>query len=334
MIPYKSIPTMAQAMDNRMGTAAHAKQPKSEPAVTGGFDALLSIAGDEDPSGSSSGGHGAISGLWGTLISHYLKTGLPREHAGSVPEILRSAESGGAPASGDMGVLPAAGCTAGEGRLHDEWRGASAAHSALDATAGLGSLSAGFESGSGGGGASGDDPGGGTSYGIYQIASRPGTMGRFIDFLDREAPAWAERLRAAGEADTGGTAGEMPRVWQAIAAEDSTELERLQHAFIAATHYRPAAQQMEAAGLRMTERSEALQEALWSTAVQHGPGGAVRIFRSALSQVGAGAADASIIEQVYALRAETADGHAPALASALRNRFRAEKRQVLGMLQG
>ena len=202
--------------------------------------------------------------------------------------------------------------------------------------AALGILSAAFESGAAGCDAIGYDPGGGTSYGIYQIASRPGTMDRFIDFLDREAPAWADRLRAAGEANTGGRGGEMPRVWKAIASEDPDRFTGLQHAFIEATHYRPAEQKiLGSEGLAVAERSEALREVLWSTAVQHGPDGAARIFQTALERLRAGGgdpSDAAVIEQVYRLRADTADRHDPDLASALRNRFRVEKRQSLELL--
>ncbi len=62
----------------------------------------------------------------------------------------------------------------------------------------VGALSAKFESGSAGVAAIGYDRVGGTSYGKYQIASKPGTMDRFLSYLDKNAPAWAERLRSAG----------------------------------------------------------------------------------------------------------------------------------------
>ena len=54
----------------------------------------------------------------------------------------------------------------------------------------LGALSAQFESGKQGVSAIGYDKNGGTSYGAYQIASRPGTMDQFISFLNGKEPRW------------------------------------------------------------------------------------------------------------------------------------------------
>lgn len=350
---YMAIPTMAQAMSNKVGTTAHAKQPGTDAAAKNLFETLLSAAGSSG-TGEGSGVLGAedadARGMWGTLLSKYMATGLTREEtdrsagdallsstAGLGPEalgaMLRARLGEGAalsdigPGTGSINRL-ANGAIAGSGNRPADAAGAG--------EAALGFLSAAFESGAAGCDAIGYDPGGGTSYGIYQIASRPGTMDRFIDFLDREAPAWGERLRAAGEANTGGRGGEMPRVWKAIASEDPARFTGLQHAFIEATHYRPAEQKIfENEGLAVAERSEALREVLWSTAVQHGPDGAARIFQIALDRLRAGggdSSDAAIIDQVYALRADTAARHDPELASALRNRFRAEKRQSLEIL--
>jgi hypothetical protein len=329
---YMAIPTMAQAMANKVGTTAHPRQPGRSEAAESLFETLLAAAASRP----SAAAPRDISGIWGTLMSKYLETGLTREErerAAGAGVILPPMRPAGGLAPAALGALPEAGLGDGSAGPDAGPAAGSPESRAPEAPAGLGVVSATFESGASGVDAIGYDRGGGTSYGVYQIASRTGTMDRFIDFLDGAAPLWAERLRAAGAADTGSTDGGMPRVWRAIAAEDPDRFTGLQHAFIEATHYRPAERRIEESGLRVAERSEALREALWSTAVQHGPGGAARIFRTALSRLGDGAADAPIIEQVYAHRAETADGHAPALASALRNRFRAEKRQVLDLLE-
>ena len=326
-----AIPTMAQAMANKVGTTTYARQPGNDPAAEGLFKTLLSAAGTgatENAADASRWSSTDDSGIWGILLSKSMASGSAKHDAvtgssfGTVPMIP----------PGDSG-MGAAFLNAGLEKIRGDGSPGCGEARAGEA---LGSLSAAFESGAAGVGAIGYDPGGGTSYGIYQIASKPGTMNRFIDFLAGEAPAWAERIRSAGEANTGGKDGEMPRVWKEIASEDPKRFAGLQHAFIEATHYRPAERKIaESTGLRVAERSEALREVLWSTAVQHGPDGAARMFRMAMNRLSRGGeelSDAAIIEQIYSLRADTADRHAPDLASALRNRFRAEKRRSLDLL--
>lgn len=324
IMSHLAIPTMAQAMANKVGTTAHARQPRTDPAAEGLFETLLSASGKGQTEGSAGGSRTSAAdepGIWGILLSKYMATGLAGKETAS-------------PGFSSIAVPAVPAAASGNGDA-DSWDGSPDGVEPRDGST-LGSLSAAFESGTEGVGAIGYDPGGGTSYGVYQIASKPGTMDRFIDFLAGETPAWAERLRSAGNTDTGGKGGEMPRVWQEIASEDPERFTGLQHAFIEATHYRPAERKIaESAGLRVADRSEALREVLWSTAVQHGPDGAARIFSAALERLGRGGedpTDAAIIEQVYSLRADSADRHAPDLASSLRNRFRAERRQSLDLL--
>ena len=151
-----------------------------------------------------------------------------------------------------------------------------------------GAVSARFESGADGIAAIGYDRTGGTSYGKYQIASTPGTMSDFIKFLKTEAPDLAARLEKAGTANTGGKTGAMPTAWRAIAAKQPERFERLQDAFISKSHFEPTlAAISKETGLRASEFSDPLKEAMWSTAVQHGPSAASRIFVRAIDTVGA-----------------------------------------------
>ncbi|MEJ5366316.1 MAG: hypothetical protein WHS86_14550 [Desulfosoma sp.] len=203
---------------------------------------------------------------------------------------------------------------------------------------GLGSLAARFESGSLGSEAVGYDPGGGTSYGLYQIASRTGTMERFLDFLAVHEPRWAQRLRAAGPADTGGSDGAMPRVWKAIARENPERFAQLQQAFIRETHYEPARRAVEdATGVDLEKASRAVQEALWSASVQHGPGRAADMFIRALKSQGLGGSpvdEAALIHSVYRDRGRSSRFFSGSLREALLRRFQQEKAMVLAMLTG
>ena len=210
--------------------------------------------------------------------------------------------------------------------------------SAPAAETGMGRLSARFESGGDGIAAIGYDRTGGTSYGKYQIASRVGSMKSFLNFLDGEAPDIAQRLRKAGPADTGSRKGGMPDAWRAIAAEQPERFEELQESFIRESHYRPALEVIvKRTGLEADSLSPAMREVIWSTAVQHGPAGAARIFDRA-DDVSGKPEDAGyerkLISNVYKIRAGQFGSSTAQVQQAVRNRFRQERELALNMLDG
>ncbi|NLI81071.1 MAG: chitosanase [Deltaproteobacteria bacterium] len=200
----------------------------------------------------------------------------------------------------------------------------------------IGTLSSRFESGPAGVDAIGYDTNGGTSYGIYQISSRAGTMKSFIEFLQERSPQWAQRLLSAGPANTGGVTGGMPSEWKRIAAEDPEGFSRVQHDFIEETHFTPALKEIrERTGVDVTQHSRVLSEVLWSTAVQHGPAGAARIFCKAIDRGrydGSSVTASELIGDVYATRARQFGSSTPAVRSAVQGRFREEKALALAML--
>jgi hypothetical protein len=210
----------------------------------------------------------------------------------------------------------------------------------------LGDLAARFESGSEGVAAIGYDRNGGTSYGKFQISSRAGTMSSFLRYLESAAPDLAGRLTAAGPANTGGRSGKMPEVWKRIASEDPVRFERLQNDFICKSHFEPALQDIEEnTGLRLEKIPPALQEVIFSTAVQHGPGGAARIVSRALSKVGKNAFNAalespdklrrageSLIKHIYAIRAGQFGSSTQQVQAAARERLHLEMREALSLL--
>ncbi|MDL2268236.1 hypothetical protein LJC46_09705 [Desulfovibrio sp. OttesenSCG-928-G15] len=211
----------------------------------------------------------------------------------------------------------------------------------------LGSLAAKFESGNDGIAAIGYDRKGGTSYGKYQIASRVGTMNNFIEYLDGNAPDIAKRLRNAGPANTGGRHGRMPTEWRKIAEENPTRFEQLQADFIRSSHFEPAKDAIaEATGVSLDKLPAAIQEVLFSTAVQHGPSATTRIVSQAVKRVGtqklqgimetkgrsAKKAGEQLITQIYNLRAKQFASSTPQVRTAVRNRLRMEMHEAIQML--
>jgi hypothetical protein len=183
----------------------------------------------------------------------------------------------------------------------------------------------------------GYDSRGGTSYGQYQIASKTGTMDYFLRFLDDKAPDIAGKLRSAGPADTGGRSGRMPATWKAVAASDPRRFEALQHEFIRSNNYSPAAKSIVlTTGVDVTRRSYALREVLWSTAVQHGPGGAERIFTQAIEKAEAMPPgqdfDKAVIEEVYRIRGQKFFRHNKRIREAVQSRFQDEKTTAIALL--
>jgi len=177
-----------------------------------------------------------------------------------------------------------------------------------------GILSAHFESGAAGAAAVGlSNRKGGTCYGTFQIASGTPTFKGFLYFLEKHAPDIAAKLEKSGPANTGSTSGHLPDEWRRIASEEPKRFARLQYQFVLQTHYRPALNAIEEnTGIDIAKLSPATQDVLWSTAVQHGVGGATGIFTQALGDVkalasnsktsGNAAFEKNLIEKVYQLR--------------------------------
>ncbi|WP_051954141.1 hypothetical protein [Xenophilus azovorans] len=144
----------------------------------------------------------------------------------------------------------------------------------------LGKTSERFESGGRGVGTVSNGKGdrGGASYGTYQLASKTGTLDKFL-----QASSYGKQFAGL----TPGTA-EFNAKWKEIAKDDPA-FGDAQHDFIKGTHYDPALAGLKAAGIDLSGHGAAVQDALWSTSVQFGAGsvkrndGAIGLFRKALA---------------------------------------------------
>jgi hypothetical protein len=184
------------------------------------------------------------------------------------------------------------------------------------------------------------DPGG-VSYGSYQMTSRGG--GTVLRFVRDAAFPWRDRF-------SGLTPGseEFSAKWRALAADAPEAFFEAQHAFIQKTHFAPMVRRIRlASGLDVTCRSHALQDAVWSTAVQHGPNSLV--MKRALAALGYLdvlppddlEGDRRLIGAIYAERGrKRADGrlaYFPRVTDSrvqrsLADRFAHEERDALAML--
>lgn len=202
----------------------------------------------------------------------------------------------------------------------------------------LGALSARYES-NGDPASIGHDSTGGYSYGTYQIATLTGTFSHFMNFLRASYPDLAQPLDAAGgsSAATNGTE-QFQDAWKSEAQQGPSRFQQAQHDFIQTTHY-----DVQVAGLKLkfgldvNQRSRALQNVVWSMAVQMG-GATQTIFRNVLQNLPSVATvdDAQLIPLLYAEREKVNIYFAsstPAVQASVLKRFQREQNDALQMLQ-
>lgn len=206
-----------------------------------------------------------------------------------------------------------------------------------------GSLSAKHEVGSGNSSTIAHDSTGGWSYGRKQFAAGGTTangaaMVGFIKVLKADAPELAAKLEAAGGASAAkaGTP-EFKAAWKAAStdprfpkAEDLAAKQQLVEPGRLAV--------AKSTGLDVDTRSKAVQEVLYSTAVQHGGSGAGRLWKNALKgKDPASMSDAEIINALYDERSKVTiyfRSSTPAIQRSVANRFKQERRDALAMLKG
>jgi LysM repeat protein len=201
----------------------------------------------------------------------------------------------------------------------------------------LGALSAKYETGGRGPGtvSTGSGDPGGVSYGSYQMATKMGTVKSFVT---QAGFPWLKNFRNL----TAGTA-EFTAMWKKIAADQTDAFQEAQHAYIKKTHYDVLVAKILADdALDVTSCSRAVQDAVWSTAVQHG--GATPIVHRACANVSCPRTDPDydkqLIRAIYAERGrKKPDGNlayfsrsSSNVQTGVANRFKNELQDALAML--
>lgn len=202
---------------------------------------------------------------------------------------------------------------------------------------GLGGLSKKYES-KGDPTVIGYDSTGGHSYGEYQIATKTGTMDNYMNYVKTNDPETYNRLQAAGGAEAAkrGDPG-FKAAWKETMSDP--ERAKSQHGFISASHYTPAASKIaKTTGIDVSQRSKAVQDVVWSTSVQHGAGGANKIFARATANLGPNPSDEEIIKAVYTERSKNNGAgyfgsSTPGVRSSVVRRFKKEEADALAMLR-
>jgi outer membrane biosynthesis protein TonB len=197
----------------------------------------------------------------------------------------------------------------------------------------LGALSAKFESSKAGPAAIGYDSTGGTSYGTYQLASKVGVVKEFLGYLSNVKPEWAKSLSESGEPNTGSTKGQFPDTWRKIATENPKEFDKIQHEFIEKKHYLPTVKSLSRIGYDVDSQPAAIKDVVWSTAVQHGSGGATSIFKKAIEESGGvNANPENIIKKVYDIRRTKFGSSTENIRASVNKRFDIESKMAMEML--
>jgi hypothetical protein len=207
----------------------------------------------------------------------------------------------------------------------------------------LGKLSEKYETGGRGPGtvSSGAGDAGGVSYGSYQMTSKNG--GTVAGFVSQPDFPWRDQFRNLTPGSQAFTAK-----WKEFALNEPSRFQASQHDFIKKSHFDPLVARIEADGrLVITSRSLAVQDVIWSTAVQHGPNAPV-VSRALDALKSGGALDLSdpdfdekFIKAIYAERGKKdAEGNlvyfsrnSRAVQGGVKKRFVDEEKEALEMLR-
>lgn len=187
----------------------------------------------------------------------------------------------------------------------------------------LGSLSAKYESnGKIGTIANTKGDKGGKSYGKYQLTTNSGHAQKFANSYGGALKG----LKAGTQA--------FDNAWKNEAKKNPQRFEQAQHMYIQNNHYHPAVNSIKKnTGLDVSKYPKAVQDVIWSVGVQHGAGGAGKLFKNAGVKNGMSAKQ--IIDLVYKERMKVDkyfSGSPKSIQNSVKNRFVKEYSDALKML--
>ncbi|PVY62165.1 hypothetical protein C7440_1658 [Pusillimonas noertemannii] len=191
----------------------------------------------------------------------------------------------------------------------------------------LGKTSKLFESGKGGAAtvSTGKGDFGGASYGTYQLASKTGTLQKFLD-----STQYGEQFKGM----TPGTK-EFNAKWKQVAKDDPA-FGDAQHNFIKQTHFDPQMEKLQKSGIDLSGRGAAVKDSIWSTSVQFG--GKTSLIEKALKgRDTEKMSDAEIVSAIQDYKIQNNDKLFASSSAAVRkgtlNRASQEKEKLLALAQ-
>ena len=188
----------------------------------------------------------------------------------------------------------------------------------------LGFVSGEFESGGNPGVIAKDNIG--YAYGAWQMNSAVGALRDFIKSIKND-----ERFAHLAELKI--DSPEFQNEWARVAKEYPNAFLEKQHEYIQKTKFKPVLDYARSAGLNTTNR--AVQEALWSQAVQHGFEGNKKIINAAAKKVGKSSSPDEIVRALYEARANYINGLSTlsdSLKVQINDRYRRESAKALGIV--
>lgn len=176
------------------------------------------------------------------------------------------------------------------------------------------------------------DPGG-VSYGAYQLASSASGGRQVQSFLTMDGALWRAKFENSDPTIPGGAFGAH---WKEIAAGQAQAFFLAQHAYIERTHYRPVVEYVKkATQFDIDQHSRALQNVVWSMAVQHGR--APSLVARGVEELGPEETspqldcDRKLVNTLYDIREAYVDAIG---LSNLRSRYKVERQDALQELGG
>lgn len=188
----------------------------------------------------------------------------------------------------------------------------------------LGFISGEFESGGNPGVIAKDNIG--YAYGAWQINSRVGGLRDFIKDIETD-----KRFEHLAELKI--DSPEFQDEWARVAKNYPNAFLEKQHEFIEKTNFKPVLYYARSAGLNTTNR--AVQEALWSQAVQHGFEGNKKIIDAAVKKVGKSSSADEIVRALYEARSNYVNGLSTlddSQKANIINRYKRESAKAFGII--
>lgn len=145
------------------------------------------------------------------------------------------------------------------------------------------------------------DKTGGWSYGLYQIATKTGTMNDYLNYILKNPSYFSfyNTLQQAGGNEAALIGNEQFKKAWAHLSQNKNFIQSQQD-FIINKKLKPALHYIkDIKGLDFDKRSPVIRDVLFSTAVQHGEGGASTIFHNALGNDASLLSNEDIINLIY-----------------------------------